>query len=131
MSLQKISKKNLREFGLLVGFCFPLIIGFVIPIFSGHDFRIWSLWIGILGIILGLTFPRSLYYPYRMWMLLGRILGWFNSKLILGLIFIFVLQPVAFIMRIFRYDPLKIRTNSSKSYREIRKTHKIDLTSIF
>ena len=131
MTLQKISKKQLREFGLLIGFFFPLLIGFVIPKLSGHDFRIWSLWIGILGVVLGLTFPNSLYYPYRLWMLFGMILGWFNSKLILGLIFIFVLQPVAFIMRIFGYDPLKIRTNSSKSYREIRKKHKIDLTSIF
>ena len=84
---QTISKKQLREFGLLIGFLFPLLIGFLLPKLSGHVFRLWTLWIGIPGFIIGLTAPRLLYYPYKIWMALGVALGWVNSHFILGLVF--------------------------------------------
>ena len=64
-------------------------------------------------------------------MALGHALGWVNSRLILGLVFLIVLQPIAFIMRITGYDPLRIRKKDLLSYRETKKDHLIDLTRIF
>ena len=128
---QTISKKQLREFGLLIGFGFPLMIGWLLPIISGHGFRPWTLWIGIPGLIIGLTAPRLLKYPYKAWMALGHALGWVNSRLILGLVFFIVLQPIAYIMRLTGYDPLRKRKKNSLSYRESRQGHHTDLTRIF
>ena len=59
---QTISKKQLREFGLLIGLGLPLIIGWLIPIIFGHVFRAWTLWVGIPGLIIGLIAPRLLLY---------------------------------------------------------------------
>lgn len=126
-----ISQKKLREFGLLVGFGFPLIIGFLLPAFSGHSFRTWTLWFGVPGLILGITAPSLLFYPYKAWMAIGHSLGWLNSKLILGVVFLFVLQPIAFVMRIAGYDPLKIKYNNKGSYKEDKTNHKINLNKIF
>ena len=126
-----ISKKQLREFGLLIGFGFPLLVGFFLPALTGHGFRIWTLWIGVPGLILGIAAPRLLHYPYKSWMALGYSLGWINSHLILGLVFIFVLQPIAYIMRLTGYDPLRRRGKGEKTYRENRQDHKTDLTRIF
>ena len=126
-----ISKKQLREFGLLIGFGFPLLIGWLIPILTGHGFRTWTLWVGFLGLLIGLSSPRLLYYPYKFWMKLGLILGWINSKIILGLVFIIVLLPIALIMRIFKYDPLRTKIKGERTYRENRQNHQIDLTRIF
>ena len=126
-----ISKKILREFGLLIGFAFPILIGWFLPSLSNHSFRMWTLWIGIPGLFLGIISPRLLYYPYKAWMLIGHALGWLNSHIILGLVFIFVLQPIALIMRIFGYDPLRVRKKGEKSYKENRKGHIINLTKIF
>ena len=128
---ESITKKQLREFGFLIGFGFPLLIGWLLPSLAGHDFRIWTLWVGIPGLIIGLTMPRLLLYPYKGWMMLGYILGWINSRLILGLVFIVVLQPIAYIMRLTGYDPLKRKRKGKNSYRENRKTLNIDLTRIF
>ena len=75
--------------------------------------------------------PRLLLYPYKAWMKLGLILGWLNSRLILGLVFILVLQPIAFIMRISGYDPLKLKIIEQKSYREKTTNKKINLRKIF
>ena len=126
-----ISKKQLREFGLLIGFGFPLLIGWLIPALSSHELRVWTLWVGLLGILIGLTYPRLLNYPYKLWMKLGLILGWINSKIILGLVFMIVLLPIAFIMRIFAYDPLRTKRKGETTYREHRQNHQIDLTRIF
>ena len=126
-----ISKKKLREFGLLIGFGFPILIGWLIPSFLGHQFRTWTLWIGGPGLLIGFTAPRLLHYPYKGWMLLGHVLGWINSHIILGLVFIFVLQPIAYIMRLTGYDPLKTKGKVEKTYREVRKDKNIDLKRIF
>ncbi len=40
-------------------------------------------------------------------MTLGKYLGWINIHIILGLVFIIVLQPIAIVMRILGYAPLK------------------------
>ena len=82
-----ISKKQLQEFGLLIGFGFPLLIGWLIPVLTGHGFRVWTLWIGFPGLLIGMTSPRLLYYPYNFWMKLGVILGWVNSRIILSLVY--------------------------------------------
>ena len=128
---QTIFKKQLREFGLLIGFGFPILIGWLLPSFLGHAFRAWTLWVGFSGLILGLIAPQLLYYPYKSWMALGHALGWVNSHIILGLVFIVVLQPIAYVMRLTGYDPLRRRRKGKKTYRENRKDHQIDLTRIF
>jgi len=126
-----ISKKQLREFGLLIGFGFPILIGWLIPIMMDHGFRVWTLWIGFPGLVIGLTSPSLLYYPYKFWMKLGVILGWVNSRIILGLVFIIVLLPISFVMRLIGYDPLRNKRKGEKTYREKRKHYQIDLTRIF
>ena len=126
-----ISKKTLREFGFLIGFVFPILIGWILPGIGGHSFKIWTLWIGIPSLSLAILRPTILLYPYRTWMKLGLILGWLNSRIILGVVYLIVLLPIAYIMRIFGYDPLRLKKFNEKSYREIKTNHKINLNKIF
>ena len=90
-----ISKKQLREFGFIIGCGVPIIIGWIIPALTGHSFRVWTLWVAIPSIFLAVTRTGLLIYPYKFWIALGHILGWINSHIILGIIFIIVLQPIA------------------------------------
>ena len=64
-------------------------------------------------------------------MKLGLTLGWVNSRIILSLAYIIVLLPIAFVMRLIGYDPLRTKAKEVKTYRENRKNHKTDLTRIF
>ena len=128
---ETITKKQLREFGLFIGFGFPILIGWLLPSIIGHEFRAWTLWIGVIGLILGLLAPGLLHYPYKWWIAFGHALGWINSHIILGLVFIIVLQPIAYIMRLTGYDPLRTKRKKKKTYRENRKDYKTDLTRIF
>ena len=126
-----IAKKQLREFGFLIGLGFPILIGWILPGIVGHLFRSWTLWLGIPSLLLGILRPDLLLYPYKGWMILGHALGWINSKIILGFVFIFVLQPISFVMRISGYDPLRKRRKGGQTYRENCQDHRTDLTRIF
>ena len=126
-----ISNKTLREFGFLIGFGFPLLIGLILPILWGHPVRYWTLCVFFPSLIAATFKPALLFYPYKFWMKLGILLGWINSKLILGLVFLFVLQPIAFLMKTIGYDPLRQKKTNKTSYREIRSSNKIDLKKIF
>ena len=128
---KNVSKKILREFGFLIGFAFPFLLGWIIPVLGGHSFRTWTLWISFPSIILAISKPKLLLYPFKAWMKLGHILGWVNSRIILGLVFIIILQPIALIMRIYGHDPLRIKIFPQKSYREIKTNKKINLKKIF
>ena len=126
-----MDKKQLREFGLIIGFGFPILIGWIIPALLGHAFRIWTLWIASPFLILGFLKPRLLFYPYKGWMALGLVLGWINSRIILGLVFFLVLQPIALIMKFVGYDPLKTKKRNEMSYRENKSNHKVNLAKPF
>ena len=93
-------------------------------------FNIYNIGILIFWSLL-LFFPKSkttqkiTNYPYKICIALGYIMGWFNSRIILGVIFIVILQPIAFLMRIFGYDPLRLNQKNRKSYREKREQNQI------
>ena len=127
----KMSKKQLRDFGYLIGFGLPLIVGWLIPFLTGHSFRAWTLWISFPFLFLGIISPRILQKPYEAWMQLGHLLGYVNSRIILGIVFVAVLQPIAFVMKVFGYDPLRCKRSNQSTYKENKQGVKIDLTRIF
>ena len=127
----KISNKQLRDFGYLIGFGLPLIIGWLIPSITGHTFRFWTLWVSIPTLLIGILSPRILRKPYQAWMRLGYLLGYLNSRIILGIVFIVVLQPIAFVMRLFGYDPLRSKKSNLLTFKENKEGSKVDLTRIF
>tara|TARA_B100000242_G_C42742348_1_gene346262 strand:+ start:107 stop:502 length:396 start_codon:yes stop_codon:yes gene_type:complete len=128
---KSITKKQLREFGLILVFFIPIIFGWLVPFLFGHKFRTWTIWIGSISFLITIFNPFFLFYPYKLWMAIGDLLAWINSRLILGLVFLFVLQPIALIMKFSGYDPLRIKKVNKKSYRENKKDVRIDLTRIF
>ena len=125
------SKKQLREFGLLIGFLFPFLIGWFLPIIFGHGIRLWTIYVGLPLITLGLFSPNYLKYFYKKWISIGNSLAFLNSHIILGIVFILVLVPISLIMKLFKYDPLKIKKESLKTYREVREDGNIHLEKIF
>ena len=125
------TRRQLREFGLLLGVVFPLLLGWLLPALHGHPFRAWTLWIGVPALGLGIAWPKALAWPYQGWMALGHLLGWINSHLILGMVYILVLQPIAILMRALGHDPLRRRRNTSESYREPPSHSKVNMRKIF
>ena len=126
-----ILKEELRKFGFVFGFGFPIIFGFLIPAISGHSFRDWTIWVGTFFLVITILRPFYLFYPYKLWMGIGHLLGLINSNIILGLVFILILLPIALIMKINGHDPLRKKSKTKNTFRELKTNHKTDLTRIF
>jgi hypothetical protein len=55
---------------------------------------------------MALLLPASLGPVYRVWMRFADVLGWINTRIILGLVFFAVFFPIGLIMRLFN-DPMR------------------------
>src|SRR5262245_18982689 len=96
----------LRSFGLIVGGIFA-VIGVWPALWRGQPLRLWGLLLGGALIALALVWPRSLTQVYRLWMTVGEILGWINTRLILGILFYGIFTPVGMFMRLRGQDPMR------------------------
>jgi len=112
--------KQLRSFGRMVGGIFALI-GVWPVVWRGEPLRLWSLILGGVLIALALVWPRSLTQVYRLWMTVGGVLGWINTRIILGVLFYLLFTPIGLCMRLRGKDPMR-RTLSpeAESYRVVR-----------
>ncbi len=125
------NKKKYRDFGFLIGMLFPLFIGIFIPFLMGHNFRLWTLFVSIFLFGYALFYPLKLKKLYQFWIWIGNILGFLNSRLILGFLFYFLLFPISIVMKIIGHDPLKRNKNKKITYRQLSNNVNINFEKIF
>ena len=115
-SIRQKSFRPEREFGLIVGGIFAALggwwfyrgkLGVVAPALLS---------LGSVLILLGLIFPRSLALPYRAWMGLAAALSFISTRIILAIVFFFVVTPIGLIKRLTGWDPLRRRAEPQDSY---------------
>lgn len=118
---ETVGKKQLREFGLLVGTVFG-VIGTWPLVVNGEPVRLLAIGLGGALIFLGSLFPLVLAPLYKAWMWIGHILGWINTKILLAIVFYGLITPMGIL---FRLSGKKIMTQAfaleSPTYRVSRK----------
>ena len=108
----------LRDFGLLTGCITAGLFGLLLPWLLELKFPVWPWLIAIVLWCCALVYPRSLSPVYRGWMAIGNVLGWINTRIILGLVFYIVIMPTGLVMRLFGKDPMARKiSHEEKSYR--------------
>ncbi|MFK8184078.1 MAG: SxtJ family membrane protein [Phormidesmis sp.] len=116
--IPKLDKQGLRKFGLTTGIIFAVLFGLVLPFVWGAGIHRWPIVAGGILCSVALVAPRSLAPFYAVWMRIALVLGWLNSRIILGIIFLLVLTPMALIMRLLGKDPMQRKLERDKaSYR--------------
>jgi hypothetical protein len=111
---------ELRKFGLIFGSLVIGAFGLLIPWIWDLEIAVtkWPWPLGGLFILWGLLHPASLAPVYRGWMKFGHAIGWFNTRLILGLVFFAVFFPVALVLKLLRKDPMARKLDAgAESYR--------------
>lgn len=117
--IPKLDKKGLREFGLVTGGIVTGLFGLLLPLLFRHSFPVLPWVVATILVSLALLTPRSLGPVYKIWMRIGLVLGFINTRIILGIIFYGVFMPMGLIMRrFFKRDPMnrELETNLD-SYR--------------
>jgi hypothetical protein len=117
----KESSRQLRSFGLLVGGIFGAI-GIYPLLVRSEDPRTWAVVISCTLVIPALVRPRLLSPAYRIWMAAGHALGWINTRIILGLLFYFLVTPLGLLQRLRRQNSIVLDfEKDSPTYRINRK----------
>ncbi len=101
------TNRDYRNFGIIVGSILGGVFGFFIPYIKRNEVNEWLLGIGALLILLGVAVPFLLKYPYILWMKIGEVLGWINTRIILGVIFYLLITPIGIIKKIFGTDSMR------------------------
>jgi hypothetical protein len=117
------SKKSLRKFGISIGLIFILIGIYFIWKTSISVFLILLSSTGILLFLFGFINPKSLLKIYKYWMMFALILGWFVSRIILTILFYFVITPIGIAAKLLGKNFLNLSKNSKKTSFWIQKNN--------
>jgi len=110
--------KDLRNFGLITGSISASLFGLLLPVCFGRNIPLWPWVIGTLLCAWGVILPASLKPVYHVWTAIGNVLGWVNTRIILGLIFFLVIFPIGLVMKLVGKNPLsRIIDVNKESYR--------------
>jgi hypothetical protein len=117
----EINTKQLRSFGLTVGGIFA-VIGIWPIIFHHEGLRWWAVVVAGLLIVPAVALPKSLFWIHKGWMAVGHVLGWINTRIILGVVFYVIVTPIGVVRRWLGKDPMgqQLRPDLD-SYRVTRK----------
>lgn len=111
----KTDKNTLRKFGLTMGTAFAVFTLFIF--LKRGELNLVTPALSLFFLAQALILPVTLKYSYIFWMKLAFVLGWFNMRLLLGIIFYAAFAPVGLFMRLFRIDPLERKTDKNiRSY---------------
>ena len=111
----KIKISSNRSFGIVFFFVFLIIS--LWPVANDNALRIWSIFLAITFLILGLMNSKLLTPLNILWYKFGMFLGSIVAPIIMGIIFYLVVTPTGFIMKIFNNDLLnKNHDSEKKSY---------------
>jgi len=111
--IPELDRAGLRKFGLTTGAIVAGLFGLLLPLlfwlFGSKPLHV-PLWPWILAgalALLAVAFPEALRPIYKGWMKFGAVLGFINTRIILGLAFFVIVLPIGLLMRLSGHDPMR------------------------
>ena len=122
-----LAKKELRLFGLIIGVVIPFVLRWIIPLLGVFRLNTWAIIVLSHSIILCLIFSKFLSYHYKLCLEIIFIANYSITFIIFSLIFIGVITPISFLMKLFKYDPLRQIKSKNITYKKYRKNKQMNL----
>ncbi len=111
-------KKTLREFGLTTGGIIAILFGLLFPWIFKRPFPVWPRTVAAVLILWALAAPAALSVVYSKWMKLGSLMNRITMPIVLGIIYLMVVTPAGFVLRLRGKDPLSRKFETgAQSYR--------------
>lgn len=115
------SRKNLKKFGRTMWLCL-LVIGAILFFRRKEGYIIsWSAAFAFL--FFAQWAPYALKPLFKLWMALAFCLGWFNTRLILVIVYYLALTPTGLLARLFKKDFLNLKIERGPGSCWVRKEH--------
>ena len=120
-------KIELRKFGYVMAGFFGLIFGLFLPWLWSTGWPRWPWIVAAAFIFLATVWPMALNWIHKVWLRIGEVLGWINTRIILGIVYVLVFSPLGLVMRLFGHDTLRKKWDPSlKTYRTDKTPRKSD-----
>ena len=103
-----------RSFGIVFFVVFLIIALF--PLINDGNIRLWSLFVSLAFLVLGLLNSKFLSPLNKIWFKFGLFLGKIISPIVMGLIFFLVVTPIGLFMRLLGKDLLNLKNKKVSSY---------------
>lgn len=112
--------KEVRKFGITFAILTLAIAGFTF--YKGSEIWTWFLGGSVFFLVTGLFVYPVLKPIYVGWMTFAYALGWFNTRLLMGISFYLVFAPTGFLLRVFGKDLLNLRLDKQAKTYWIKRT---------
>ncbi len=99
-----------RKFGLTTGAIFVVVFGLFFPWLRDRTMDTWPTWPFVVGgafAVPGLLLPMALKPVYFVWMRIGGVLGFINTRIILGIFYAVLMVPIALFFKVVGRDPMR------------------------
>ena len=118
-----ITNSDLRKFGFIMGGMFALIFGLIFPWIAEKNSHNWPVWPFIVMAVfwgIALFMPQVLRPVNTIWIKIGNVLGWVNSRIILGIMFFLIILPIGLILKLFGKDSMNRKFDKKlETYRRV------------
>ena len=106
---EPLSRPELRKFGLILGAGVALFFGIVFPLLrdKGIDPTSWPWYLALALAAVAMALPALLRPVHAVWMRIGAVLGFVNTRIILGIIYLALFTPVALVLKLLKKDPMR------------------------
>ncbi|HJM82775.1 MAG TPA: SxtJ family membrane protein [Nitrospinota bacterium] len=100
-----------------IGFASIFAVLASIAMFKGKDWHIYLYTVSVFFAFFAIVAPMALISLYRYWVKFAMGMAWFNTRLLLCIVYYFVITPFGLVMRIFGADLLDEKINkTTKTY---------------
>jgi len=118
MEISSLTTQEYRKFGLSFAAVIAVVFGVILPWLFDSGLPRWPWPLVAALVVWAIVWPATLGVVYKPWMRFAHILGFFNTRILLGLVFFVLFVPIAQFFKLFGIDPLdrKVFFGDSVSY---------------
>lgn len=127
ISTTEITTSDLRKFGFIMGGMFALIFGLLFPWITDRTMENWPIWpFIVLAVfwVLAVIYPKILRPVNALWLKIGNVLGFINSRIILGIMFYLLIFPIGLLLKLFGKDSMNRKLNEKADSYRIASKHR-------
>ena len=111
--------REIRSFGLIFSLLVVLIFAGLMPWLFNQSMSVWPFGVSTITALLALLAPSALRPLHSLFIKLGTLLGFINTRILLFIIFFSLFLPVSIIMWLLRRDILGRKPSTDDSYRKL------------
>lgn len=114
IAVRPFTLKEARKSAWVVATVFALLAGW--QVYRQHDFLARVFGIAAVALVVISAVPPAARVFHTSWMTLAGVLGYINSRILLGLLYYGVVTPIGIVARLSGHDPLHRRAVKGTSY---------------